>query len=64
MQKAVLSKQIWSTERNAVRVALDIQPFGLQIKVYLTCLLCTKCCPDVAYFLEINGPAHAGYESQ
>lgn len=46
-----------------VGVALDIQPLGLQRKLYLTCLSCTKFCPDVAYPLEIIGPTHSGYES-
>lgn len=40
---------------SAGRVALDIQPLGLQRKLYLMCLLCAKSGPDVAHFLKISG---------
>jgi len=63
MQNLCFPEQIRSAERSVVGVALDIQPLGLQRKFYLTCLLCTKSCPDVAYFLEIIGPTHTAYEA-
>lgn len=48
---------------NAVGGTLGTQPFGLQRKLHLTCLLCTKSGPDGAHFLKIFGPVHEGDES-
>lgn len=62
MQMLRFTGQIQSDERSAVGVPLAIQTLGLQRKLYLTCLSCTKSCPDVAYLLEIIGPMHTGSE--